>query len=243
MAIAHTLKISQSFSANNQPYTTTATLTSQANALYLAAASWSGTTLRTFTSLVHNAGTNPLTFVKVGDRTSNTVATPLSRLVSCRALKANASSAGTCTITLSGTVSRLSLIISEFTGVDTSGTDGSGALLQTAVNNAVNAAASMNLTFAALGSSNNRLWAAGESDTTTTFTPDGNYVEIADTNPGEVNSMETQWDNGSGDLTCTIDPASATSDIAGIGHEIVAAAAVPSGNAFPFMLALLGVGS
>ena len=231
MAIAHTLKINEPFSANNQPYTTATTLTTQANALYLAAASWSGTTLRTFTSLIHNASTNPVTFVKVGDRTSNTVATPLSRLVSCRALKSTASNAGTCTINLSGTVSRLTLIISEFTGVDSSGTDGSGALLQTTVNTAVNAAASTSVTFAALSNSNNRLWVAGNCDATTTFTPDSNYVEIADLNPGEVDSLETQWDNGSGDLTCTVDPAAATSDIGVIGHEIVAAAAA---FAYPF---------
>lgn len=245
MAISQTKVIDEVFTANSNTYTTTATLTSVANRLYIGASGNRATTLRTFTSATHNAGTNPLTFVKVGDRTYNTIATPLSRLVSYRAMKANASNAGTVTVLWSGTVSCCFIAISEFDGVDTSGTDGSGAILQGTVNNAGDSVNTLNTVLAALGNSNNRCWSAASTNKVCTFTPDANYTEIVDSSPGgsEVFAEDTQWDAGTGDLTCTHTPSTTANNMGAIAHEIVAAAAVPSGSGFPFMLALLGVGS
>lgn len=229
MAISHTLVINQGFTPNASVYTTTATLTSVANRLYLAGASWSGTVLRTFTSLVHNAGSNPLTFVKMGDVTSNTVATPLQRTVSCRALKGTASNAGTVTLTLSGTVSRACLIISEFDGVNTGGTDGSGAVLQSTLSNSGDAAATLTLTFAAFSATDNRPWAYGSGDVASmTWTPDANYVEIGETAGGtEVLTTEAQWDDNGQDTGCTFD-GSSNADMGLVGVEIVAAATAVS---------------
>jgi hypothetical protein len=216
MAITHTSILAESFSPNTQPYTTTGTLTAVTGRLYVAGCSWSGT-LRTFTSFVHNASSNPLTFTKRGDTTFSTIATPTGHVVSCTGLAAATSNAGTCTLTLSGNPSRANIFVSEFQGVDTSGT----GILQGTLTNHVDSSASMNLVFSALGSSNNRMWVVAAVDKTTTFTADTNYVEIADSNPGEVCSQETQWDNGSGDLTCTITPA-VSGAMGACGIEVVA---------------------
>src|SRR5512147_2633601 len=135
MAISHSLVFQEASGTNASSYTTTGTLTAIAGRLYYGVSGWRSTQNRTLTSVTHNAGTNPVTFVKSNETTYNTVATPVSRIVSYRGMNTANSSSGTLTILLSGSVSCMHFIISEFDGVDTSGTNGSGAVLQETVSN------------------------------------------------------------------------------------------------------------
>lgn len=229
MAISHSLVFQEASGTNASSYTTTGTLTATAGKLYYGVSGWRGTALRSLTSVVHNASSNPVTFVQSNTKTYNTVATPLSRIVSYRGMNASAdSNAGTLTLTLSGSVSCCHFIISEFSGVDTSGTNGSGAVLQETVGNNGDSVNTLNVVLSALSNSNNRPWSAASTNKVCTFTPDSNYTEIGDVSAGgsEVFAINSQWGStGTGDLTCTHTPSTTANNMGGISVELVAASA------------------
>lgn len=176
-----------------------------------------------------------------GTATFNTVATSRSRITVYRAM--GSPTAGEFTVDF-GTETQIGCLAHfiEFDGVDTSGSNGSGAIVQAAANaaNGVLSSATLTVTLAAFGSSNNRPCAGFSLDINNTVTHESGWTEIHDAAIGAPNQgLETQWHASSADTTATGKPA-ATADMGGVAVEIKAAAAATTTLRF---LSLLGVGT
>lgn len=120
--------------------------------------------------------------------------------------------------------SYVSVSISEVDGMDTSGTNGSGAIVQTA-GLAVQNATSLTATLSAFSSSSNFTFSAVGSSygTATSWTPGSGFTEIHDVNGG-VGGIMTQW-KGLADTTVEA-TAAATTNAAIIAIELKEAVAV-----------------
>ena len=131
-------------------------------------------------------------------------------------------SAGAITMTSDVTLDTLAWSVAEFDVVDTSGTNGSGAVVQSATN-ASDSAASLTVTLAAFGSANNATYGAfGAGTSPVTWTPGSGFTEIHDVGQ-EWASISSEWrvDND----TSVDATASATTGLGGVAIEIKAAAA------------------
>jgi hypothetical protein len=234
LAVAQPSSTNFSDGTNASSYTTATNFTSNANSLYLAALLQHATALKTFTSLVHNATTNPVTFVKIIDVTFNTIASPLDRLVVCRAMKPNASNAGTITTTWSGTVSRNMFVLAEFTGTDTSGTDGSGAIVQTNTGQSTEPATSLSITLTGASSSNATYGAFGVALTNTSMTVGSGYTRIVLAGiAAETDTLDTEW---RADGNATVNETFTSGNAAGGAIEIKAAAGAAFVRNVPVMV-------
>ena len=170
----------------------TASITPGANRLILA---WVENNKATAADLPTLSG-NGLTWVQVSTVTFNTIATGFNRLTLFRAMGA-APTAGAVTISFAGVTQTACLwSIVEFSGVDTSGTNGSGAVVQSVTNRADAAAAvtGLTVTLGAVGTYNGAASGFG-LDTNTAVTPRAGWTETAadvgTTTP--VSRIETQW--------------------------------------------------
>jgi len=118
--------------------------------------------------------------------------------------------------------------VSETSDVDTSGTNGSGAVVQSATNFNGPSVSALAATLAAFGSANNATFACfgcGDTDATVrTFAPSAPDSEIHDTG-AQYSSIGTQFYSGNNTTPDTTVSASLTGDsgIAGIAIEIKAA--------------------
>jgi hypothetical protein len=188
---------------------TTASFTPTANALILACvvneiASGTAPTISSITG-------NGLTWVLVG-----TAITPsgLNRTTLYRASSASTST-GTATITFSGAADDCVWQISEYTGQDTSGTNGSGAIVQSAVNNGGGGLTSLTVTLAAFASSSNAAVGCFGSSTNNVLTPGAGFTEIG-TQPSSSTRAITELD---GEDT-TVNVTSASTALQGVAAEI-----------------------
>lgn len=167
---------------------------------------------------------NGLTWVQVATVTFNTIAAARSRLTLFRAMGASPSAgAGTADF---GGASQTGCAISvfELAGVDTGGTNGSAAVVQSATNNG-DAVGSLTVTLAAFGSSNNGAAAGFATSNNLATNPDTGWTEIHDltyATPGR--SLETQW-RADNDTSAVGTPSAGTPDMGGIAIEIKAATA------------------
>lgn len=198
----------------------TASITPTANRLVLLAV------LSTLASApnIPTATGNGLTWVTINNVTFNTIGTPRSRLTVLRALGASPS-AGAITIDFDGQT-QLSCCwsVAEFDGIDTGGTNGSGAIVQSATNRADSSAAALAVTLAAFGSVNNATYGAFGSDLNGSFTPGTDFNEIHDVAQATANqTLQTEW-RADNDTSVDATP-NTTGDLGGIGIEIKAAAA------------------
>jgi hypothetical protein len=188
VAIGATL-LTSSGSNGATPYTT-ASISPAANALIevdVVTLTFGGSTPPTVT-----LSGNGLTYVEVATIVFATG--EATRLTRFRAMGASPSS-GAITITPSG-ASSIGCIwsVKEFTGVDTSGTDGSGAYVQTTSNQTTGGDPStLTLTLSALSdATNNAVSAAFGADNAELISPDTGYSELSDTTVTDL-AMETQW--------------------------------------------------
>jgi len=136
-------------------------------------------------------------------------------------------SAGAITIDWTGlTQSRAGWLVEEFTGVDTSGTNGSGAIVQHASTTV--SASNGTTTLSAFADASNATfgaWAAG--GTTTNITPGSGMTEIAEVvigNPAAGYELASEWQN-SNNTTPGASWDGATDYQNGFGAEIAQAAA------------------
>lgn len=207
----------------------TASYTPTANALVL---------VGVYTSQAGGAPTTPtfsgnsLTYVSVNSTTEGG-ASIRRRLDVFRALGASPTAgAGTADY---GGVSQTGcqISIAEFAGVDTTGTNGSGAVVQSATNNSAgNDVASLTVTLAAFGSAANATYGAifcgFVSEAQTPGTGFTGIHDIAGASPAR--RLMTEWRN---DNDTTVDESSATIDVrGGVALEIKAAAAA-AGALYP----------
>ena len=108
--------------------------------------------------------------------------------------------------------------VTEYAGVSTTGTNGSGAIVQSSTNSGA-AAASLTVTLSAFASTNNATYGTFASDVlaSTTFTPDSGFTELYDTGAG-YSWVETEWRNNNSTSVGTTPSASV--NIGGIAVEI-----------------------
>lgn len=198
--------------ANNY---TTGSWTPVANRLYLCAVCTSGT-LQTVSSFTEGTG---LAWVQVDTGVSNS-----ERITVFRAMKPSGLGAGTTKANLSGTASRGQIVITEFQGTDTSGTDGSGAVVQSANNAITTNGTSLTVTLlSAIGGGNATFGAIGNNlNSSTSITQGSGYTELSELTSGEAQAVETQFKAAG---TTTVDWTFTSSTACAVGVEIKAAAA------------------
>lgn len=99
---------------------------------------------------------------------------------------------GSLTISFSSSQNGIIISWSEAANVDLTGSNGSGAIVQS-VSNTGTAATSISATLAAFGSSENRPFAAVTTSNTRTITPQTSWSELSETSSAEDLTLEAQW--------------------------------------------------
>ena len=100
---------------------------------------------------------------------------------------------GPLTITYGAAVSNAQWIVSQWTGVDQTGTNGSGAIGQTNSSRG-DAVSALSVALAAFGNASNVAYGiAGASTNGPAVTPGAGFAEITETSSGESTLLETEW--------------------------------------------------
>jgi hypothetical protein len=189
--ITHTLLTVGTNTVNQRVYTT-------------AAIAPAPNTLITVAVLGHNSSSTPTSptlsgggmtaWTEVASVTFDTGTLPLRRLTIFRALSA-APGSGSITITSSMTLSNCQWIVSQWEGVETSGVNGAGAIVQTGSSrgDAVNG---LTVPLAAFGNAKNVAYGAfGVRSTVAAVTPGAGFTEIAEQPSGEgtPGDLQAEW--------------------------------------------------
>ncbi len=205
-------------STTNQASYTTASITPTANNLVLA---WVTNTKATTPDTPTLSG-NGLTWVQVATVTWGTIAAPTARTTLFRAMGA-APTAGAVTISFGASQTGCAWAIERFSGVDTSGTNGSGAIVQsvTGRTDSASAAAGLSISLAALGDPTNAT-AGGFSNmvnSATSISAGTGYTAFTGAAYSTPNtSIRAEW-RATGSTTVNVTQ-SAVSHIGGIAVEI-----------------------
>lgn len=177
--------------------------------------------------LVNSVTGAGLTWVEEKEIQMDTIASPRQTFACYRALGPGATP-GALTITFDGGSALAQWIIIELDNIDTSGTNGSGAIVQS-VTNVADSGVSITGTLSAFGSAGNATIGGFSTGApgTPTWTPGSGFSEIAEsTGSDRVSMVQFRNDNDTTvDATC-----SGNADIAVIALEIKAAS--PGGNTF-----------
>jgi hypothetical protein len=186
--IVQTLLTSAGSGANLSSYAT-ASISPAANALVTVAIRMrrsSGALTPTVT------GGGMSSWTQVASLDYDPIATPTSRLLLFRAMSA-APGSGPLTITFSGSISNVEWLVSQWTGVDQTGTNGSGAIGQTGTL-PLDATGSLSKALAAFGNANNvALGVVGASTAAPAVTPGAGFAEIDEPTSGESTLLESEW--------------------------------------------------
>ena len=223
MAITVALLTSGSSATDDTAYLTDSILPTANRLIIAAAASRVSTSPPEICTL---SGTG-LTWVEAGTVTGTGASTR--RITLFRSMGA-APSSGALTIDFAGnTQIGCAWSVVEFAGIDTSGTNGSGAVVQTATNN-VAAATSLTVTLAAFSSADNATYGSFFCGTNEDQTVGTGFSELHDLGTtAEPLRVFTEWLAGN---DTTVDESSATSTgRGGVAIEIKAAAAAAVGRA------------
>jgi hypothetical protein len=122
------------------------------------------------------------------------------RIQAWRALVASGATTGSIAITLNGVSTGMDAVVLEFSGMDTSGTNGSGAIVQSA--SKAGSATSLALTLSAFGSPNNRPVAFFNHRATEATTEKPGYTELDDASHGSpAAGAECEWNASTPDTT------------------------------------------
>ena len=187
--IAHTLLASGS-NATNQKIYTTASITPAPNALITVAVLGRRSSGGPLTPVVTGGGM--ATWTQVASVDYAPIATPTSRLVVFRALS-GAPTSGPVTITFASSVSNATWVVSQWTGVDVSGVNGAGAIVQSGSTRS-DAASALSTTLAALADPNDvTVGLVGASLNAPAVTPGAGFTEIAEPTSGESNLLQAEW--------------------------------------------------
>ena len=232
MPLARSATLTSAISDTDATSTTTASITPTANALVLLYAfSNKATTPDTPT-----ATGNGLTWVQVA-----TVTVGTHRITCFRAMGASPS-AGAVTIDWVNTQLARGHVIEQWTGVDTSGTNGSGALVQSATNSSGPDVTSLTVSLAALGSASNGTSSAFAKLVNTALTPRTGWTESFDgTSEAPECDFETQF-KVAGEATASATTAGdPEGNFVGLAVEIKEEAGAPAVT-IVILRTLIGVG-
>ncbi|HEY7480636.1 MAG TPA: galactose oxidase-like domain-containing protein [Gemmatimonadales bacterium] len=157
---------------------------------------------------------------EVATVTFDTISVPAKRLTIYRAMSASPGS-GPITISFSQTVSNALWIVSQWNGVDPSGENGAGAIVQTGSARA-DAGTSLAVTLAPFAHANNVAYGAfGVKKNALAVTPGAGFTEISEQPSGENTTSDLQAEWATNDNT--IDASWATTKSGALGLEIKAA--------------------
>jgi hypothetical protein len=196
----------------------TASITPTSNNLVLAAVAIrnGSSTAPTVSSITGNG----LTWVQVATIQYDTSGASLRSITVYRALGASPSS-GAVTINFSETETAYAYCIDQFSGIDTSGTNGSGAIVQSVTNKDETPPTGLTVTLAAFASVNNATYGAfGESNGYTQAVGSG-FTELASPEASTEIGALTEW-NSANDTSVDYSISPNTSQLGGIGIEIKA---------------------
>jgi hypothetical protein len=215
---ATTLSVGSS-AANASTYVT-GSFAGAANTLVLLACSGHGTTLRSVSSIV--GGGASAGWTSVDSATYNTVASPLDRISIWRYLSSSPAAASVATITLTGTNSQLQWIVTQYSNVSTTGTNGAGAIQQS-VRSTADTVSAITIPMTSFISTANGAFGGFSFLTTFTslgVTPGANFKALAETSAGEIADIYSCWTSVN---VTNIDSklTAGTKNAAGIGLEIV----------------------
>lgn len=236
MAITGT-NLTSSSSATDGTSFSTASITPAANALILLTfLSRRGDSVEP--AVPSSVTGNGLTWVQVNSIYYDTTSTSRRTLTVFRAMGASPS-AGAVSITAPATLTSAVWSVDQFTGVDTSGTNGSGAVVQS-VTNSTSSGTSLTVTLSSFGDANNATFGAfGNADGLFSSTAGTGFSKLGDAADSETSSRcTTEWVS-SNDTSVDMTFSTAT-ELGGIAIEIAAATA---GTSSSRLLGLLGVGT
>lgn len=222
--------------ADGTSSSTTASVSPSANKLELITV-----TSRTNISANPNIPTltgNGLTWEQVNTVLWDTAGGSRKRVTMFRAMGALPSS-GTITIDFDGQAqTHVAWVLDEFTNMDTTGTDGSGAIVQSAVNaDTTGGATSLTVTLGAFSSANNATYGGFTEGNNVELTPGTNFSGIGYGTSGVVTVTTIFYDAND----TTVDASEALpSELGGIAVEIKDA--TPVSGFFPSRRMLRGIG-
>lgn len=238
MAITQTTLAHNASTTNATSYTT-ASITPGANALILAAIVQHTTTVTPPTTPTLSG--NGLTWVQVNTETYGTVATPHIRVTVFRAMGASPT-AGAVTISCGAdTQNNCAWSIDQFDGVDTTGTNGSGAVVQSQINNS--STTSVSVTLGAFASANNATYGAfGCGSNGVVWTAGTGFSALFNHPSGlEDENLLTEWRT---DNSTTVNAsATGTTSMGGIGLEIAASAGGATATPIASRRLMVGMGT
>ena len=211
--ITQSLLLATRDDANLTVYTT-ASISPSANKLILCLVTTAddGFTAPILVNSITGAG---LTWVEVAEVQYDTIASPRVTLAVYRALGPSPSP-GALTITMDGPASEASWIIAEFGNVDTSGTNGSGAVVQNDTDRS-DSDTSITSNLAAFGNTANATVGCFSVTGANTWTEGTGFTEISELSGDQSSQMQFRNDN---DTTVDATISGSASPIGGIGLEI-----------------------
>jgi hypothetical protein len=196
-------------------------ITASNNRLYVAFVSTSSASGGTAPAATGVSGAG-LTFTQIGTPGGVLYSGTLRRIQAWRALVASGATTGSIAISLDATSTGMDAVLLEFDGVNTSGTNGSGAIVQSATNNATGATA-LTVTLAAFGSSSNRPVAFFNHRESEATTEKPGYTELDDgVHAAPVAGAECEWHATTADTTPSASWATAIA-VGGFALEVRAA--------------------
>lgn len=164
---------------------------------------------------------NGLTWVVVNSIVYDTTSSSRRRITVLRAMGASPSS-GAIAIDFGGqNQTAVDWVLDEYTGMDTSGTNGSGAIVQSATNkDESGTATSLTVTLSAFGSTANATYGTFSADVSGTYVAGTGFIISAQLNASTTDlSIATEFRNDN-DTTVNITDASGWGSVGGIAVEI-----------------------
>jgi hypothetical protein len=192
--IVHTLLTSGNGTDNVKVFTT-ASISPAANALVTVAVLGHRSSAASAAPTLTGGGMGSWT--QVATVTFDTVTGPLKRLVVYRAMSASPGS-GPITISWPGTVSNSQWIVSQWTGVDASGANGAGAIVQS-IGVSGDRVSGLTATLAPLGAPHHVAYGVvGVNGNGLVVSPGAGFTEIAEQSSGEAARavLQTEWTTG-----------------------------------------------
>jgi len=134
-----------------------------------------------------------LSFTQIGTAGGLVYSGTARRIQAWRALSSAGAGTGSITINLAGISTSMDAVLLEFTGADTSGTNGSGAIVRSATSQA-SKVKTLSVPLAAFGSAANRPVAFFSHVANEATTPGAGYTELDDGNHSSPNTgAQLEW--------------------------------------------------
>lgn len=137
-------------------------------------------------------------------------------------------SAGTITITTGESDTGAVWSVDQITGVDTSGSNGSGAIVQSATNSdETGTATSLTVTLGAFSSANNGTWGSFGIASNPTFTVGSGFSQVSNIGSADANINSAIFNEFKSTNDTTVDETSTIDQIGGIALEVKAEVPTP----------------